>query len=596
MKHFYAFLKGLMAVMLLCVPTLASAADETYGDVIPDDILGAYSITLGEATFADEDYDASEVTLTYKGWLTKNANGQPCLTGLIGTPSQSDWDPETYMMVSEDSCYVGTYDAEAQTITFVWPEGEFDIVDSYYNIWNLSEPFTVSVSKNDEGFYVLSTSDALTYTFNGDWGTTCNFAGVSMVQQQSYTMAKEDLVGKWELTYNTMDDMGNIVPADTTMTFAIAEDEDGNLYATHIFGGTDQYPISYDALTGIKIPYTIDYDNYSYIYGDQYAMGQVPVWFSFGEDNTLVLESWMNGSNEAYGEFYVANGTAVKKGVEVLPVPGHYATMPTDFVVCTNGADIDASSVEVYYRIDGGRGVQIETSECEIVADSIKFSIPASAVYNKESLRLTLDMKDVNGNAIVYGKWGDFVVANYTADVLSNTFVIVETDPADGSEVTSLSTIQLTFEGDGDYDFVGGFDTSKTVELLDADGTVVATGTLGYPTDNPDYYYDLNAVVTLDKEITEAGTYTLHIPEATVYNASYDPEEDDFGVSYGAIYNPEFTATFKVVPSTGINQVGTSALSGKSIYTINGTKLRTTDATKLPRGLYIINGQKVLVK
>lgn len=583
-------------MMLLCVPTAALADDETYGDAIPDDMLGAYTITLGEPTFADENYDASGLTLTYKGWLKKNVYGQACLTGLLGTPTHQEYDLETWTSISQDSCYVGTYDAASQTITFVWPEGEFDIIDPEYNMWDLAKPFTVSVSKNDEGYYVLSTPDALTYSFNGDTETTCDFAGVSMVQQKSYTMSKEDVVGKWLLTYNTMDDMGNIVPADTTMTFTIGEDEDGNLYATHIFYGDYKFPVTYDALTGIQIPFTIDYDEECYIYGDQYALGTVPVWFSFGENNTLVLESWMNGSNNVNGDFWVANGTAVKKGVEVLPTPGHYATMPTEFVVCTNGADIDASSVGIYYRVDGGRGIQLDASAYEVVADSVKFTLPSSAVYNKESLRLTLEMKDVNGNTIVYGNWGDYVVAKYTADVKSDIFHIVETDPADGSEVSSLSTIKLTFEGDNEYDYVGGFDTSKTVELLDADGKVVATGTLGYPTDTPDYYYGLNAVVTLDKEITAAGTYTLHIPEATFYNASYNPEEDDFGVSYGAIYNPEFTATFTVVPPTGIEQVEAATLAGKSIYTINGTKVRTTDVTKLPRGLYIINGTKTLVK
>jgi hypothetical protein len=36
--------------------------------------------------------------------------------------------------------------------------------------------------------------------------------------------------------------------------------------------------------------------------------------------------------------------------------------------------------------------------------------------------------------------------------------------------------------------------------------------------------------------------------------------------------------------------------TSKGIYTINGTRMQTTDLNELPRGIYIINNKKLVVK
>jgi len=36
--------------------------------------------------------------------------------------------------------------------------------------------------------------------------------------------------------------------------------------------------------------------------------------------------------------------------------------------------------------------------------------------------------------------------------------------------------------------------------------------------------------------------------------------------------------------------------TSKGIYTLNGTRIQATDLNQLPRGIYIINNKKILVK
>jgi hypothetical protein len=51
---------------------------------------------------------------------------------------------------------------------------------------------------------------------------------------------------------------------------------------------------------------------------------------------------------------------------------------------------------------------------------------------------------------------------------------------------------------------------------------------------------------------------------------------------------------------TGIENTKTSIDKpfdpSKGIYTINGTRMQTTDLNELPRGIYIINNKKLVVK
>ena len=52
----------------------------------------------------------------------------------------------------------------------------------------------------------------------------------------------------------------------------------------------------------------------------------------------------------------------------------------------------------------------------------------------------------------------------------------------------------------------------------------------------------------------------------------------------------------KKTVDAGISQVATAATKAKGIYTLTGVRMPNTDATNLPKGIYIINGKKTIIK
>lgn len=52
----------------------------------------------------------------------------------------------------------------------------------------------------------------------------------------------------------------------------------------------------------------------------------------------------------------------------------------------------------------------------------------------------------------------------------------------------------------------------------------------------------------------------------------------------------------KKTVEAGISQVATSASKATGIYTLTGVRVNATDVKSLPKGIYIVNGQKQIVK
>ncbi len=123
--------------------------------------------------------------------------------------------------------------------------------------------------------------------------------------------------------------------------------------------------------------------------------------------------------------------------------------------------------------------------------------------------------------------------------------------------------------------------------LTDAAGNTY-TVSFDYPTD----WSKWNAVdvVLADGAITADGTYTLTIPAGALFNDSegnYSNLED-------------IVITYIIGSETGIGNIVANAGGKVDVYTINGVNvLRNADATAvkaLGKGLYIINGKKVVIK
>ncbi|MCI6724837.1 MAG: hypothetical protein MR446_00075, partial [Bacteroidales bacterium] len=176
----------------------------------------------------------------------------------------------------------------------------------------------------------------------------------------------------------------------------------------------------------------------------------------------------------------------------------------------------------------------------------------------------------------------------YTADVPHNTFAIVGVTPDAAEAQASLTELAVLLESPLQFDGVGGFDANKVVTLKNAAGEDVATCTLDF---DPEQFISDKAIVKLSAPVTEAGQYTLTVPEGAIYNLLYNKMSEDLGVSDGAIYNPAYTVTFTVDPMVGIVNVEVSNAAGQRIYNLQGVKMQ-----KAQRGVNIVNGKKVLVK
>lgn len=159
----------------------------------------------------------------------------------------------------------------------------------------------------------------------------------------------------------------------------------------------------------------------------------------------------------------------------------------------------------------------------------------------------------------------------------------LEVNPA-GGNVTEIPAI-IEFTATELSALACNFDLAPT--LKDADGNMY-TVSFAYPED----WNKWNAidVVLADGAITADGTYTLTIPAGALYNDSdgnYSNLED-------------IVIVYIIGTESGIDSIVANAGGKVDIYTVNGVNvLRNADAAAvkaLKKGLYIINGKKVMLK
>lgn len=252
----------------------------------PADLAGKYAISY-ETT--------SDVPLlkSYRGKITVDEDGNVNMTGFPGEFASSDID----LLSDEDGetdalSYVGSYNPYTNQIKFSWPDEDASITDVLQASWTLNEAFTVNVSKDETtGLYTLSNTTGANYTCDGDDEVDVTFSSLTFQQLNSYTMEEEDLVGTWEVTYQTYDEgTGDIVDASSTTTFTIVE-ENVSYYATDIFGSTIKAPITINEDgSGFVISFTQG-DQWDFVSNNPSGTGNIEV--SYGEDNTLVWETSM---------------------------------------------------------------------------------------------------------------------------------------------------------------------------------------------------------------------------------------------------------------------------------------------------------------
>ena len=148
-----------------------------------------------------------------------------------------------------------------------------------------------------------------------------------------------------------------------------------------------------------------------------------------------------------------------------------------------------------------------------------------------------------------------------------------KTDPADGSTVTSLKTIHVWNTTVSEMGCGSGKITVKRdgVELEKISDT--------------SFGVDWNElIISTSVEYTEDGTYTFEVPEGFFLDGSGNAL-------------PAVTFTYYIGEAAGIDNINADADGKVNVYSLDGKTVKmnaTNDELKSLRGIYIINGKKVI--
>lgn len=642
---------GMTALYALSGTAVKEKSPEKF-DPAPAEMAGRYLIQAGEYVATGE-YNDTNLPVQMKGVVNVGEDGKVMMTGFIGTPCEGtngdDFNP--YVTAT----YVGAYNAAENTVTFSVPEGysilhEDSEGNSYY--WTLAEPFTLQVEKDDKGHYMMSTIDAITFDLVDDnkeiYIMTVN--GVAMIQQDVVNFTDEDLLGSWKMEVPEVNPENGVPTGKMTdFTFDITKDEATGEYGmTNAAGGTYVFSVS-RVLGGISVKGTFEFvDGHNVLLASS-AEGSIDnVEFDFKEDKTMVLATGLYLANENVVGLSVEEGTVAKKnvvepkGVEILPAPGHYATLPSHIVLRTNGKNISQTmGVMASYTTETSKGVLTFglDKNIDVVADSIVFDIPEKDLKGQTTLEVQIQSFDEDGAHVSY-EGESFVKVSYTADEVEDPSLPL------GDAVTSLDDLdpnktyvlynptdkvyavsnpeqavniwaanvpgEAAFNGTAiDFDATSAHSSWMVVKKGDKIAiynmgakkyltTPCMTGDGGAPSVFTD---ELTYLVTEDLgdgKFAFSATGNQYDWFCAAKQNAASPmanwSTDDHGSCWMFVENPNVAADAEIAATiTGIETVDNAPVA-QGIYTIHGVKLNVTDVRKLQKGLYIVNGKKVLVK
>lgn len=289
----------------------------------------------------------------------------------------------------------------------------------------------------------------------------------------------------------------------------------------------------------------------------------------------------MQGHGTCNPDFTVAFNIdpAILAVESVDPAPyvegGEYSKeIPAEIKITLSGEGAKVNSALVTY----GMNTRVP-AEAKVEGKVITVTVPEAALA-ENNIGVSVAAVNENGTPISYGTDGVILLAY---QMPKNILVPTEVTPADGSTVKSIATVELTV--DSKYG-VGELNTNNVITVK-KDGVEASniSAAIDYATGD-----DMNKMmITFTPEITEDGTYTVVIPEETFYDLD------------GNLFNPELTYTFIVDNSTNIGGVEVEdANAVVEVYSVDGclvSKGKKADVMKkLVKGIYIINGQKVVIR
>ncbi len=285
---------------------------------------------------------------------------------------------------------------------------------------------------------------------------------------------------------------------------------------------------------------------------------------------TSGLQFDSENTREFTGWYYIEDNT---------PVAADFVTNPE------NGSYVDKlGNIEIQFtkcdEIALGNGM-ISVSKDGVFLKKIDAEVDWF-VYNKANITVDYTEEGVYTFEIPEGYFVDQSGNNLPAITLTYTIgeaptIAFTADPANGSTVSELSKVNITLT-----DYTADDWDAPTITINDyeikvmKDGEQVATATIEGDYDVFNLYN-----LTISEALTVNGNYTIVIPEGVFVDASSKPL-------------PGLTLTYTVDGTVdGINSAKADAANGaKVIYNLNGVRV----SGKLPAGIYIVNGKKVVVK
>ncbi|MGM9714472.1 MAG: Ig-like domain-containing protein [Prevotella sp.] len=310
----------------------------------------------------------------------------------------------------------------------------------------------------------------------------------------------------------------------------------------------------------------------------------------YTEDGTYTFEApegfFVDGSGNALPAvtftYTIGNGGGGSLGVNVVTDPENNSTVTElkkivmTFVDCK---EVSVGAGKITVKKDGVEVAQVE-AEIDWAYDDwniLKISYPTkeNGVYTFEVP--AGHIQDENGNPL------PAFTLTYTVKNDGNVpDVNVVTDPENKSTVTSLSTICILFP---DYTEVGMSYNGKKISVKKNGEEIAQIDTyINYDDQRYNTLY-------LDFSATEDGVYTFDIPEGYVW---------DLTNGYMAPENvPAFTLTYYIGEASGIGNINADADEKVNVYSLDGKTVKmnaTKEDIKSLRGLYIINGKKVVIK
>ena len=261
-------------------------------------------------------------------------------------------------------------------------------------------------------------------------------------------------------------------------------------------------------------------------------------------------------------------------------------------ITCEEGI---AVSSDFSLKAQGGqkedRTYEIDkTYKCtQVDANTLKFTIDEELVsVNNINIDLNitgdiyLNPDGMNYKHPIKGRYTRSIYS-YTHLGSADAATIVSVEPADGTKVEALSYILFTFSN-----IATTVDTSKEAKLYRKGSTEsIPFAFTNYKEDGVNHVAQNQGALQLEAAVTKNGTYILEIP-------------DGYFVDRNSKEIKGITLKYVVENETAINDIVADGEKGWTVYNTGGIKvLETKDADKvktLPRGIYIINGIKAIIK